>query len=98
LLQLPAPLGAGLYLEKWPPRGNGPVLLRQAGQAPESIDVRTDTNYHKPMVEDFALAVREDGEPVCSLASAVKTELITDAIFRSAESGMLEPINYRGIA
>jgi len=85
-----------IYLEKWPPAGNGPVLLRRAGKSPESIDVATDPNYHKPMVEDFVLAVREGREPVCSLASAVKTELITDAIFRSARSGKLEPINYQG--
>jgi predicted dehydrogenase len=86
-----------IYLEKWPPDGNGPVLLRQAGKSPESIDVRTDPNYHKPMVEDFILAVREDREPVCTLASAVKTELITDAIFRSAETGKLEAVDYRGM-
>ena len=87
-----------IYLEKWPPAGNGPVLLRQVGKTPESFDVKTDPNYHKPMVEDFVCAVRDDREPVCSLASAVKTELITDAIFRSAESGKLEPVDYRGIA
>lgn len=86
-----------IYLEKWPPAGNGPVLLRQAGRSPETFDVKTDPNFHKPMVEDFILAVREDREPVCSLASAVKTELITDAIFRSAESGKLEPVDYKGM-
>lgn len=86
-----------IYLEKWPPAGNGPVLLRRAGQKPEAIDVKTDPNYHKPMVEDFILAVRENREPVCTLASAVKTELITDAIFRSARSGKLEPVAYPGV-
>ena len=86
-----------IYLEKWPPAGNGPVLLRRAGQEPELIRVESDPNYHKPMVEDFVLAVRENREPVCSLASAVKTELITDAIFRSAKTGRLEPVDYRGI-
>ena len=85
-----------IYLEKWPPAGNGPVLLRRAGQAPESIDVTTDPNFHKPMVEDFVLAVREGREPVCTLASAVRTELITDAIFRSARSGKLEAVDYQG--
>jgi predicted dehydrogenase len=85
-----------IYLEKWPPAGNGPVLVRRAGREPESIDVRTHPNYHLPMIEDFVLAVREDREPVCSLASAVRTELITDAIFRSAGSGRLEPVDYRG--
>jgi len=86
-----------IYLEKWPPAGNGPVLLRRTGREPESLDVQTHPNYHLPMVEDFAAAVREDREPVCSLASAVKTELITDAIFRSAENGKLEPIKYGGM-
>ncbi len=86
-----------IYLEKWPPAGNGPVLLRRSGRAPESIDVRTDPNYHLPMIEDFVCAVREDREPACTLASAVTTELITDAIFRSAESGKLEPVDYRGM-
>jgi predicted dehydrogenase len=86
-----------IYLEKWPPAGNGPVLLRRTGQKPESIDVTTDPNYHKPMIEDFICAVREDREPVCTLASAVKTELITDAIFRSAKTGRLETVDYRGM-
>ncbi|MBT3289971.1 MAG: Gfo/Idh/MocA family oxidoreductase [Victivallales bacterium] len=86
-----------IYLENWPPRGNGPVLLRRAGGQPESIDVKTDPNYHKPMVEDFIRAVRDGREPVCSLASAVKTELITDAIFRSADSGKLELVDYQGM-
>lgn len=87
-----------IYLEKWPPAGNGPVVLRRAGRAPELVDAKTHPNYHLPMIEDFVLAVRQNREPVCSLGSAVKTELITDAIFRSAESGKLEPVDYRGIA
>ena len=87
-----------IFLEKWPPAGNGPVLLRQEGKEPKSIEVKTHPNFHLPMIEDFIHAVREDREPVCSLASAVKTELITDAIFRSAETGKLEPVAYRGLA
>jgi predicted dehydrogenase len=86
-----------IYLEKWPPAGNGPVLLRRVGHKPESIDTTTDPNYHRPMVEDFIRAVRENREPVCTLASAVKTELITDAIFRSAKTGKLEAVDYRGM-
>ncbi|MDX9979984.1 MAG: Gfo/Idh/MocA family oxidoreductase, partial [Lentisphaeria bacterium] len=86
-----------IYLEKWPPAGNGPVLLRRVGHKPESINTTTDPNYHKPMVEDFIRAVREDREPVCTLASAVKTELVTDAIFRSAKTGRLEAVDYHGM-
>ena len=48
-------------------------------------------------IHSLILLVREGREPVCSLASAVKTELITDAILRSADSGKLEAVDYRGM-
>ena len=35
-------------------------------------------------------------QPVCTIESAVKTEIITDAIFRSIESGKLELVDWKG--
>ena len=44
------------------------------------------------MIEDYVDAVLKGRQPVCTIESAVKTEIITDAIFRSIESGKLEPV------
>jgi xylose dehydrogenase (NAD/NADP) len=80
-----------LYWPQWPPHGNGPVVkITRAGT--EEVDARTRENWHLPMVEDYVEAVLQGRPPVCSLESAVKTEVITDAIFRSIETGRVEPV------
>ncbi len=76
---------------QWPPHGNGPVVLSTAAGTRE-LPAETDPNWHLPMVEDFVDAVLTGRAPVCTLDSAVQTEFITDAIFRSLASGRLEPI------
>ena len=49
-------------------------------------------NWHLPMIEDFVKAVQTNTQPICTIESAVQTAVITDAIFKSAESGRLEPV------
>ena len=75
-----------IYWPEWPPHGNGPVVkITRSGT--ESIEAHTAENWHLPMIEDYVDAVRKGRQPVCTLESAVKTEVITDAVFRSIDSG-----------
>lgn len=80
-----------VHWPEWPPHGNGPIVkTTRAGT--EKLDTRTEPNFHLPMVQDFVDSVLEGRQPVCTLESAVKTEVVTDAIYRSAASGRLEPV------
>lgn len=80
-----------IYWPEWPPHGNGPVVkITRSGT--EEIEANTPENWHLPMIEDYVDAVLTGRPPVCTLESAVKTEIITDAIFRSIESGQVEPV------
>ncbi len=82
---------------EWPPHGNGPVIrITRAGT--ETFPVHTDENYHLPMIEDYVDSLLAGRTPVCTLESATKTEIITDAIFRSITSGRVEPVQWRGEA
>ncbi|MHB8993647.1 MAG: Gfo/Idh/MocA family protein [Armatimonadota bacterium] len=80
-----------VYWPQWPPHANGPVV-KITGAGTEQIEARTATNWHLPMIEDYVEALLTGREPVCTLESAVQTEIITDAIFRSIESGKSEPV------
>jgi len=80
-----------IYWPEWPPHGNGSVVkITRSGT--EQIVAHTAENWHLPMIEDYVDAVLNGRRPVCTLESAVKTEIITDAIFRSIESGKVEPV------
>ncbi|MEW6359114.1 MAG: Gfo/Idh/MocA family oxidoreductase [Planctomycetota bacterium] len=80
-----------IYWPEWPPHGNGPVFkITKAGT--EKFEAHTAENWHLPMIEDYVGAVLQGRQPVCTLESAVRTEIISDAIFRSIESGRLEPV------
>ncbi len=81
-----------IYWPQWPPHGNGPVYKIAADGRTEEHAARTDDNYHLPMIEDYVAALRTGRTPVCTLESATKTEVITDAVFRSLGSGRLEPV------
>jgi predicted dehydrogenase len=84
-----------IYWPQWPPHGNGPVLrITPAGT--QSFPARTAENWHLPMIEDYVDAVRTGRAPVCTLESAVRTEVITDAIFRSSASGRTETVEWEG--
>ena len=80
-----------IYWPEWPPHGNGPVV-KITSSGTEEIEAHTPENWHLPMIEDYVDAVLNRRPPVCTLGSAVKTEIITDAIFRSVGSGKLEPV------
>ncbi len=82
-----------IYWPEWPPHGNGPVV-KITGAGTEEIPAATNTNWHLPMIEDYVTALLQGRQPVCTLESAVKTEIITDAIFRSIASGRVEPVTW----
>ena len=80
-----------IYWPEWPPHGNGSIIkLTRAGK--EVIAAHTNENYHLPMIEDYVDALLNGRQPVCTLESATKTEVITDTVFRSIESGKVEPV------
>jgi predicted dehydrogenase len=80
-----------IYWPAWPPHANGPVV-KIGGAGVEEIVARTVENWHLPMIEDYVEALLTGRQHVCTLESAVKTEIITDAIFRSMASGCVEPV------
>lgn len=83
-----------IYWQQWPPHGNGPVVkITSAGT--EEFAAHTVTNWHLPMVENFVQALLSGKEPVCTIESAVKTELITDAIFASLADGCVREVEYK---
>lgn len=90
-----------IYWPQCPPHFNVPIH-KITSQGTEEVtdsfsgaepDVRP--NWHLAMVEDFVNAVQTNTQPICTIESAVKTAVITDAIFRSAESGNMEPIAWQ---
>ena len=83
-----------IYWPEWPPHGNGPIL-KITRKGTDTVETVTPANFHFPMIEDFVAAVLENRPPVCTIESAVKTEVVTDAIYLSAESGRLEPVVWR---
>lgn len=85
-----------LYWPGWPPHDNEPVVLI-TGSGVETIPAHTAANWHLPMIEDYVEALRTGRPPVCGLESAVQTEIITDAIFRSLASGRVERILWEGL-
>ena len=81
-----------IYCNEWPPHGNGPVVKITNSSNRESHETHTDENYHLPMIEDYVDALNQHRLPVCTLESATKTEIITDAVFKSIDSGKFEPV------
>ena len=83
-----------IYWPEWPPHGNGPVF-RITRKGTETVETNTPDNYHFPMIEDFVGAVLDNRQPLCTIESATRTEVVTDAIYLSAEAGRLEPVIWR---
>ncbi len=84
-----------IYWQQWPPHGNGPVL-KITPKGTQTVEARTDPNWHLPMIEDYVDALRNGRQPVCTVESAAKTEVITDAIFRAIASGKTETVSWEG--
>jgi len=70
----------------WLPYDSGPVSQTKGRQS-EQLDQPPAENVHLPLVEDFVQAVRDSRPPACPLAEAVKTNVLLDAIYRSAAEG-----------
>lgn len=71
---------------KWSPFDAGPVILAR-GRERQEFDLPPAENVHQPLVEDFVAGVQSRGEPVVPLREAVKTNVLLDAIYRSAKIG-----------
>ena len=80
-----------IYWQQWPPHGNGPVL-KITPQGTQTFEAPTDPNWHIPMIEDYVDALLKGRQPSCTVESAAKTEVITDAIFRAIASGRTETV------
>lgn len=88
-----------IYWPECPPHFNSPIykVAHPNGyeEIPESFSGDTRgvrPNWHLPMIEDFIRAVHTNTSPLCTIASAVKTAVITDAIIKSAASGRAEKV------
>ncbi|MFH1476282.1 MAG: Gfo/Idh/MocA family oxidoreductase [Verrucomicrobiota bacterium] len=71
---------------KWHPYDSAKVT-RTVGRNVEDLELPNHVNVHYPMIADFVSAVIEDRAPAVTIAEAVKTNLLLDAIYRSSESG-----------
>ena len=86
-----------IIMDKWPPAGNGPIIINTKAGGRRTVTPQTNTNWHIPMIEDFCRAIRQKRAPVCSIRSAYITELITDAVFRAMDSGKEEKVLTEGL-
>ena len=70
----------------WHPYDSGEVV-KTVGRDVQPLDLAPADNVHQPIVEDFVEAVREGRPPVCPLPEAARTNVLLDAIYRSAGEG-----------
>jgi predicted dehydrogenase len=68
----------------WHPYDSGQVV-RTVGRQVDTLDLRPHANVHMPLVEDFVRAVVGNHLPACPLSEAAKTNVLLDAVYRSAE-------------
>jgi len=71
---------------KWHPYDAGKVV-KTAGRDIQELDLPNPENVHAPLVEDFVQAVMQNRRPAVSLEEAAKTNILLDAVYRSAETG-----------
>ena len=57
------------------------------GRDAQDLRLTNAENVHLPLIQDFVNAVLDDREPVCPVAEAAKTNILLDAIYRSAREG-----------
>ncbi|MBU0716438.1 MAG: Gfo/Idh/MocA family oxidoreductase [Verrucomicrobia bacterium] len=79
-------LGARAKVSWCWPHGSGP-LLKTIGHEVQEIEIPKVNNIHLPLVQDFVDAVLNNRQPLCTVAEAFKTSVLTDAIYRSAAEG-----------
>ncbi len=68
---------------KWHPY-DGPAVLKTVGRDIDEVHLPNDPNVHYPLIEDFASCIEEGKQPQVSVEEALKTNLLLDAIYRSA--------------
>ncbi len=89
-----------IYWPECPPHFNSTIYKVTSAGSTEITDSFSGTapgqrpNWHLPLVNAFIQAIQTRTQPLCSIESAVKTAVITDAINRSAASGKLETIEW----
>jgi predicted dehydrogenase len=69
----------------WAPADTGKVTVT-VGRDVQELDLPNADNVHQPLVEDFEKAVTSARPPIVPLASAVCTNRLLDAIYRSSRS------------
>ena len=69
---------------KWHPY-DGPTVLKTVGRDISEVEAPNHENVHYPLVEDFVSAVEEGREPAVTAAEAAGTNILLDAVYRSAE-------------
>jgi predicted dehydrogenase len=70
----------------WHPYDSGQVV-KTVGRQVDTLDLRPNANVHVPLIEDFVQAVVEKRPPACPLSEAVCTNVLLDAVYRSAAGG-----------
>lgn len=88
-----------IYWPECPPHFNSPIqkITRQGGDELEKSytgEKGVLPNWHLAMIEDFVNAVQTNKQPICTIESAVKTAVVTDAIIKSADKGQLQTIKW----
>jgi predicted dehydrogenase len=71
---------------KWCPYDAGKIL-KTAGRDLQELELPESDNVHRPIIEDFARAVREGASPAVPLAEALKTNVLLDAVYESSRKG-----------
>ena len=94
--------GGRVLWPECPPHFNSPIQKVAYPDGYKEIEnswtgdsIGVNPNWHTPMIEDFVRSIQSCTQPVCTIESAVKTAVITDAILKSAASGQLEPIIWK---
>ncbi|MFH1738138.1 MAG: Gfo/Idh/MocA family oxidoreductase [bacterium] len=68
----------------WLPCDSGPVT-KTVGREVQELDLPNANNVHQPIVDDFIDAILRNRDPICPVAEAAKTNILLDAVYRSAE-------------
>jgi predicted dehydrogenase len=67
----------------WSPYDSGKVV-KTVGREAEELELPYPANVHRPLVDDFARAVRSGGDPAVPLTEALKTNILLDAVYESS--------------
>ena len=71
---------------KWHPY-DAPKIIKTVGRDIQELYLPNAENVHLPLVKDFVQAVQVGRDPIVPLAEAAKSNVLLDAVYRSAETG-----------